>query len=485
MFEKMKKYIDKYNMIQKSESVIVGLSGGADSVCLLFLLIRYMHELNGENGHEFLKAVHVHHGIRGAEANRDMEFVQNLCKKEGVELFTKLYDVPAYSVKHRISTEEGGRILRYQFMQDIAKKLERSTVKIAVAHNCNDNAETVLHNLCRGTGLKGMGGIMPVNGNIIRPILCLSRDEIESYLSEKKINYLIDSTNQKVEYTRNRIRLNVIPLLQKEINRKSLEHINNASENVKEAEDFLKKITNQVYEKVVYTDNNYICMRKDALVSIEPYICKRVIREAVFRIAGKMKDITQIHIDDIVLLMDSEPGKYIQLPYSIIIKNDYTRLILMKKECNDIQKDYSNVETIINQPGKYKLKGYDYSFEISDIFFESLSETVKFLENNIKNQENLYTKWIDYDKIKTIVCLRYRMSGDYLTVDSKHSHKKLKSYFIDNKISQIERFKIPLLADGSHIIWVIGHRISDEYKVTESTRHILKIERKDITKDAK
>lgn len=494
MYHQVKNYIDKYSMIQESESVIVGISGGADSVCLLSMLKRYFYEQNGEGYYSRLKAVHVHHGIRGTEADRDMDFVREFCENQGIELYIRYYDVPAYSKEQRISCEEAGRILRYQAMQEIAEQMDNGqNVKIAVAHNNNDNAETVLHNLCRGAGLKGMGGIAPMIGTIIRPLLCLSRDDIEKYLFQNKISYIVDSTNLQEAYTRNKIRLRVLPYLQSEINPKSMEHINSAAENIREAEVYLEKITNQMYENIVYTDNNCICIRKEPISQMEPYICKRIIRQAIGRISGSLKDITQSHVEDILDLIKRETGKYIYLPYSILARNDYERLILEKKKPDDNGSQYQKddragisgqVETIVDKPGTYLLEGYDYCFEISEIYLNSQQETAKFLENCIKNEENLYTKWFDYDKMKFIVRLRYRMSGDFLTVDSQFSHKKLKSYFIDKKIPQEERNRIPLLSDGDHIIWVVGYRISEEYKVTELTRHILKIERKDKTKDA-
>ena len=481
MYDKVRRYIDRFDMIRQSERVVAGISGGADSVCLLFMLKRFLYEQSGEDYCSRLTAIHVHHGIRGEEARRDLEFVKRLCEREGIELVLRYYDVPGYAGEHRISCEEAGRLLRYQAMGELAAERGNNT-KIAVAHNSNDNAETVLHNLSRGTGLKGLGGIAPLNGNIIRPLLCLERKEIEKYLADNEISYITDSTNLETEYTRNRIRLHVLSVMQQEINPKCVEHISSASENVREAEAFLEKITNQMYEKVIYTDNNYICIRKEELYPMDIYIKKRILRQAVGRIAGGLKDITRTHIEDVLALMKGEPGKYIHLPGGIIVRNDYNCLIFENKE-PDNERDkqvYAHSKTMICNPGIYRLEGYGYCFEVSEIFLDSGDETVNFLKKCIKNQENLYTKCFDYDKMKFAVQLRYRMSGDYLTIDSRLSHKKLKSYFVDKKIPQTERGRIPLLADGNHIIWVVGGRISEEYKITESTRHILKIERKDI-----
>lgn len=481
MYDKVRRYIERYNMIRQSEHIVAGISGGADSVCLLFMLKRFLYEQSGEDYRSRLTAVHIHHGIRGDEAGRDLEFVKKMCGREGIELVIRYFNVPEYSREHRISSEEAGRLLRYEAMRELAAE-RGNNVKIAVAHNCNDNAETMLHNLSRGTGLKGLGGIAPLNGNIVRPLLCLERKEIEKYLADNKISYIIDSTNLETEYTRNRIRLHVLSVLQQEVNPKCVEHMGSAAENVREAEEFLEKITDQMYERAVYTDNNYICIRKEEFHPMDIYIKKRILRQVVGRVAGGMKDITRTHIEDALGLMNRATGKYIHLPGGIIVKNESDRLVVWKSG-SDNEKDrqiYAQSKTMICAPGVYHLEGCEYYFEVSEYFLDSEEKCVNFLKNCIKNQENLYTKCFDYDKMKFAVQLRYRMSGDYLTIDSRLSHKKLKSYFVDKKIPQTERGRIPLLADGNHIVWVVGGRISEAYKITESTRHVLKIERKDI-----
>ena len=189
---KVRKYMEQFNMAEKGESVIVGVSGGADSVCLYKILLELKNYFDID-----IIAVHIHHGIRGDEADRDMNFVENMCKNDGVKFKCYKYNVPEYAKANGLSEEEAGRMLRYKAFDEVAKELISNgrSVKIAVAHNRNDSAETFIHNLCRGSGLKGLAGIPYKNGSIIRPVLCLTREEIERYLSEHKIEHIDDSTN--------------------------------------------------------------------------------------------------------------------------------------------------------------------------------------------------------------------------------------------------------------------------------------------------
>lgn len=237
---KVRKYMEQFNMAEKGESVIVGVSGGADSVCLYKILLELKNYFDID-----IIAVHIHHGIRGEEADRDMNFVENMCNNDGVKFRYYKYDVPGYAKTNGLSEEEAGRTLRYKAFDEVAKELISNgrSVKIAVAHNRNDSAETFIHNLCRGSGLKGLAGIPCKNGSIIRPVLCLTREEIEMYLSEHNITHIDDSTNFTEDYTRNKIRHRVLPYLSENINDNSISHICQAADELREIEDYLSEVT--------------------------------------------------------------------------------------------------------------------------------------------------------------------------------------------------------------------------------------------------
>ncbi|MCI5602974.1 MAG: tRNA lysidine(34) synthetase TilS [Clostridiales bacterium] len=468
---KVRKYMEQFNMAEKGESVIVGISGGADSVCLYKILLELKKYFDID-----IIAVHIHHGIRGDEADRDMNFVENMCKNDGVKFKCYKYNVPEYAKANGLSEEEAGRTLRYKAFDEVAKELISNgrSVKIAVAHNRNDSAETFIHNLCRGSGLKGLAGIPYKNGSIIRPVLCLTREEIERYLSEHNIAHIDDSTNFTEDYTRNKIRHRVLPYLNENINDNSISHICQAADELREIEDYLSEITNYAYENIVSEHNNCIYINRKALADEKEIIQKRVVRVCIEKAAGKLKDITRKHIEDVIDLCDRQTGRYIMLPYGIIARVQYENIILERENINKII-DEKNIEKDIRKDGVYTLGDEEFDVRIIDVEKEEIN--IKFLINQLKNYQNLYTKCFDYDKIQFTVQLRYRESEDYLVINAKGQRKKLKSFFVDNKIPAEKRGMIPVFADGSHIIWIVGHRISEEYKVTEDTRHLLIISR--------
>ncbi len=468
---KVKNYIEQFHMIEKEESVIVGVSGGADSVCLYKMLLTLKTYFGCD-----IMVVHIHHGIRGEEADRDMNFVKEMCERDNVQFECYRYNVPEYSKEKGLSEEEAGRILRYETFKKVADTLsdKDKKVKIAVAHNRNDNAETFIHNLCRGSGLKGLTGISCAMGLVIRPVLCLARDEIEEYLTEKHIEYINDSTNMSEEYTRNKIRHKVLPYLQQHINNKSLLHICQVTEEVKEAETYLSKITDGMYEKTVTEHNNCIYINKNMIKEADRFVARRVIRQAVGNKAGKLKDITRQHIEDVLELSEKQTGRQIMLPYNIKAFSEYENIVL-KNTFND--KIIQINATEITKPGTYEIENNVFEVEIIDIEEENIN--IKIFENHLKSEQKMYTKCFDYDKINFTVQLRYREPGDFLVVNYEGNRKKLKTFFIDEKIPAEERKQIPLFADGPHIMWIVGYRISEEYKITSDTKRILRITGKD------
>lgn len=469
--DKVYRYIKDNKMLQQNDSVIIGVSGGADSVCLYKML----YELREKLGIK-IYVIHIHHGIRGEEADRDEEFVCKMCERDEVSYKVCRYNVPEYAHINGLSEEEAGRILRYEAFNQEADRLGENTV-IAVAHNRNDVAETFVHNLCRGSGLKGLTGMECVNGRIIRPVMCLDRSEIEEYLDNRGYEFITDSTNMVSEYTRNKIRNIVLPYLTENINNNSVGHILNAAEELKQAETYMAEITDKMYEKVVTVHNNCIYMDKKVYHDIDDYIKQRIVRKAVGYAAGRLKDITRTHVEDVMALFDRQCGKYVVLPYNIKAYSDYESVVLSTDNSQNKGSACELIETDIKGEGTYKYG--NFVFEIQIIEVENNKNFIKNLENYLKNEEKLYTKLFDYDKINSAVQIRSRKQGDYLVINHMGNKKKLKNYFSDEKIPGKERDNIPLLADGSHIIWVVGHRISEAYKVGQNTKRVMKVTGKD------
>lgn len=455
MVQKILSYIKKNNLMQDNDKIIVGVSGGADSVCLLFVLMELKKQMSLE-----IVVVHVEHGVRDKAGKEDADFVKRICKEYNLPYRKYSYDVPDIAKRKKISVEEAGRDVRYQSFYHSLKECKAQ--KIAVAHNQNDNAETILLNLFRGSGMKGISGIPPRRNEIIRPLLCLEREEIESYLNIKKLSYRTDSTNFEDHYTRNKIRLHLLPYVKENINPKVVRHISEMACYVSETEEFLEKITDEAYKRCVKEKENQRVIEIEELVKEEIIIQTYIVRLCIKSMVHRLKDITGKHIKELLELKEKEVGKQVSLPYFLIGKRGYENIFIeYEKKKKMVLQDTINIKV----PGNYIWGTNGLQIEFS---LHKGQESEIILEKP-------YTKWFDYDKIISNLQLRTRKTGDYIQNHSSGGTKKLKDYFIDQKIPREERDEILLLADGSNILWIVGHRMSEGYKITENTRNILKV----------
>lgn len=456
MLQKVKGYIEEFHMLERGDKIVIGVSGGADSVCLLQLLSALSEEFELQ-----LFAVHVEHGIRGEEAVEDMQFVRAYCKSLNVPCKTCACDVPKLSAEWKMSEEETGRKVRYELFEQTAK--EWGANKIAVAHHKNDQAETILYHLFRGSGLKGLSGMAPVRGMLIRPLLCVSRREIEDYLKKNRILYRTDSTNAETAYIRNKIRLKLLPFAEKEINSEAVEHIVKAGSYIADAQSFLEKYAQSVYSRLVKEGEENCRVAAEELLREEKIVQNWVLILCIHKLAGTRRNLTNRHIEAVRELLYKESGKRLGLPYHITARKAYGVLVLEQAEGEERSKSepvFVPSEGEIIEP----VSGIKLVFELVNR---------KKVE---KIEENCYTKWFDYDKIKSTVQLRTRQQGDYLCIDGQGSRQKLKSFFINKKIPREDRERIMLLADGNHILWIIGFRVSEAYRVTKETKHIWKVQ---------
>lgn len=454
MLYKVIAYVEENQLIQKKDRIVIGVSGGADSVCLFCVLLELQSRYELE-----LFVVHVHHGIRGEEADRDEEFVRSLAKQKKIAYFPVWRDVPKLAKEQGATEEEAGRLARYEAFYEVLEKVGGN--KIAVAHNKNDCAETVLFQLFRGSGLKGMGGIPPKRKEIIRPLLSVERKEIEAYLKERGQEYCIDRTNLEQEYARNKIRLSLLPMVEKEINEKAVEHIARTAQFLREAETYIGKNVEQLYEKIVSEKNGQYFIGLKSLKEQDVVVQRELIRLLISRIAGKAKDIEAKHIEIVLSLMKNQSGKMVNLPYHIVVRREYEFLVFATRE---EEKNRYSYELIPGRTYRIAEAGWDISMELQKT------------EGDWKEiPQNTCMKWFDYDKIENGIHLRNRKDGDYFQINGAGGTKKLKDHFIDRKIPREQRDNMALLADGSHVIWILGDRISERYKITKTTRNILKV----------
>lgn len=481
IFEKVKEYIGKYHMIAPGDTVAAGVSGGADSVCLLLMLYALAEEMDFS-----LIAVHVNHGIR-PEAAADAAYVEKLCRERGIPFELAKKNVKEYARREHLSDEEAGREVRYHVFEEVLQKYGGGVCgmdadgcgKIAVAHNANDRAETMLFHLFRGTGLTGAGGIRPIRGNIIRPLLCLGREEIEEFLREKETLFCIDRTNLEDTYTRNRIRNHILPFAEKEICHGAVMHMCQTADFLLEADEYIRRQAEKVCKNcVVGADEEKIVLDIKKLRKEELLIRKQVLLRCMEMLAAGRKDITSVHVEELEKLLGKQGSKQLSMPYGLKARKEYERLMLYRED------------------GRSHADGQVFLKEIAVKLPETLGDMAKLdipglgiVEFTVFSKEKAYeifdkfeiisgktyTKWLDYDKITKSLMFRTRKTGDYLTINKSLSKKKLKKYMIEEKIPKAERENLYVLADGSHIIWVPGCRISEYYKITEETRYILKV----------
>lgn len=475
--------IKKYNMLSDSCSVIVAVSGGADSVALLSLL----SECN-EISKDRLLVVHVEHGIRGEDSLRDAEYVEKLCDELGIACHTHHIKVLEEVKKTGETVEEAARRIRYELLQMEASELSvkcSGEVKIAVAHHQYDQVETVLMNLVRGSHLKGLTGMRPVNGNIIRPLLYCRKEDIEKYLTEKNIAWHMDSTNNDIEYTRNLIRHEILPLLEK-INSKATEHIVSTADELRDIEEYFSAETEALYEKYVPDnwrkessfDKNKLLIKNELLTeeNCGQELVNRVIYKAITDMAGRAKDIEREHIASVKALFDKQVGRGIDLPYQLRARRDYEGVSISRiVEANEAVEQGEAVD-LIKAAVEFVISSANERLSLNEKKEACGYEMTLLAADDVgKIEKKEYTKYFDYDIMNAVV-LRTPREGDFIIIDSDGHTKSLHKYLKDEKVSYEDREHVEVFADGNHVIWVRGYRISEAYKVTSKTKRVLKIE---------
>ena len=438
--KKIKEYIEKYNMLNKGDGVVLGLSGGPDSVCLFFVLLALKEEYNLT-----ISAVHINHMIRGKDADEDQEYVETLCKEFNVPLNALRIDIPALAKASGRSIEEEARIARYDAFEEAAAAFEEQGIpaKIAVAHNADDNAETVLFHMARGTGLDGVCGISPKRDKIIRPLLAVPKKDILEFLNENEVAYCIDGTNAETDYDRNRIRHNIMPELTK-INDRALEHISDMTARLSEIADYISLESNGLLQMAKLDGDK---LRKRTIATAPRVIASQAIKDYLSKFMPYQKDVAAVHVDSILDLLNEDGERQIQLPYKKTLIISYEEIYVIDTENEDNQKQ-------INPTFNYR--EFDY-------------------EEGMKYPTETYTKWFDCDRIGANIVIRTRAEGDYLCIDSDGNRKSIQDYFVDEKIPRHLRDEVPLVCDGNHVMWVVGHRVSEYYKISKNTTRVLEI----------
>ncbi|MFV0506451.1 MAG: tRNA lysidine(34) synthetase TilS [Bacteroidales bacterium] len=438
MLERLKKYIDTKQLLDKNDRVLLAVSGGADSMAMLHLFSCLEYDF---------AVAHCNFQLRGLESDRDQRLVMEVAERKGIEIFTKQFDTQGYAQNKGISIEMAARELRYAWFDAICKVKDFN--KIATAHHREDRIETVLINMMRGTGLKGLIALSHKNSNIIRPILFANKTEIIDYIKGNEIPFVVDSSNLDTKIIRNHIRKNIVPLFS-EINTAYEQNFINTIEVLEE--------TYKIFQaQVQYMEDQCITFQgEDILILIAPLLDAGNTKTYVFEILSPY-GVNPSMAGDITNALTKESGKTFITPTHRILK-DRKHLIVQKQQ--DLNKEVTYI-------------GRD-CWEINNPI--TLSLNILDTSNNFCLSKDSYIADIDYDKLQFPLLLRRPKTGDYFHPLGLKGNKKLSDFMTDIKLSRFEKDKTWLLCNGEQIVWVLGSRLDDRYKISAQTRKVLRIE---------
>lgn len=434
MLNRVKRYIAENQLFEQSDKLVVGLSGGADSIALINILIELHYDC---------VAAHCNFHLRDEESDDDASFVAEWCKYNNIPLVTIDFDTNKYASDNKISIEMAARDLRYSWFEKV--RVEHNADYIAVAHHQNDSVETLLINLVRGTGISGLSGIAPKNGRVVRPLLSVNRAEIEEYLKRLSIGYRTDSTNLEDIYTRNYIRLNLLPSLEK-LNPSVNDSIARTAQNLSEAEKVYRHAIDKDIKEVLF--NNVIDIEK-LRQTISP---QSVLFEILFPLG-----FTPSVIEDVKYSVDGISGKVFYSPTHRLIKDRTTFVIDVLSDSGDDDKTriINKGETHIALPLEMDIAIVPYPVEI------------------VKSPRYLY---VDADLVSFPLILRKWQLGDWFIPFGMKGRKKLSDFFTDHKFSIKDKEEVWILTSGDDIVWIVGHRSDNRFRVSDETSSVLKVE---------
>lgn len=450
--------IKRENLIEKNDKILIALSGGPDSICLLDIMIKLKDEYNLT-----LYAAHLNHRIRGIDAQEDSLFCQKICKKNNVMFFVKNIDIPELAVQQSRGVEEVARDVRYDMFFDIKNKLGIN--KIAVAHNLDDQAETMLMKMFRGSGIQGLRGIdYKRKDGIIRPLLDIYKSQINEYCDVNNLNPRIDKTNFESDYSRNKVRLDLIPYIENNYCENIKQILSRTANVIRDDYNYIEEVSKEHYELLVKNkSDDEIILDLPLLKNTDTAIQKRVIRLAILDIMGNLNNIENVHIVDSLSLLEKSDGKIINLPKNLkaYIKNEDYVITTKNQENEEITYEYKieiNGKTVVNEIGL------------------TVTTSVLPAKDSLALPVSKYIKVFDYDKIVGSLYVRSRKIGDKLSPIGLTGTKKIKDILINKKIPADTKYMFPIISDDEQILWLLGYRISENYKIDDSTQRVIRIQ---------
>jgi len=444
-------YIKEQELIEEGQNIGVAVSGGPDSMALLVCLC----SLGDRHGFNVF-CVHFEHGIRGERSLRDAEFVADYCERLSVPMYMSAADVPALSAEWKLSEETAAKRARENYFRSLIESGELDSV--ATAHHLDDNAESVLMHILRGSGLRGLIGIHSRQEGIIRPFLCVGSELIYDYIRLKDIRYVIDETNADNRYTRNYVRNVLMPGVRENVNRGVTAAVNRLSRLAQTDVEHLEARALEEFAGCAVIEGDTVVIDIKALASMHDAMAGRIVIMAAKRLHIK-QDVEMVHVASVLkLAREGKTGGRVNISNNLYALVEYGKLII----------GFSGRETD---------HSFEMRFDIEDRNAIPGGGYVEcaFVEECDKDNKDGASECFDSDKLPKVIALRTRHNGDIVRPLNAPGVKKLKDFFIDKKLPREQRNRTPLLADGKNIIWVVGHVISDDYKVDENTRKIIKM----------
>lgn len=452
-------FIRVNNLVQKHDNIVVAVSGGPDSVCLLHLLINLQHELPLN-----LHIAHLNHQIREAEADADAEYVADLSRRFSIPATIEKRNVLAYQVESHLSLEEAAREMRYNFLVDVAKDVD--AMQVAVGHTSDDHVETVLMHLIRGSGLNGLRGLRPINRwyymgyglTVIRPLLVINHKDTISYCHQHHLMPRTDMSNLSMSGLRNQIRLQLIPILQK-YNPKINSALHRTSRIVSKDLDFIDNQIAHLSGDLIQKQGNTIVIPKDKLAKLPSSLQYHLLLMVIKEMLGTLKNINSYHIEEMAAILSKPAGRSVNLPSGLIFLVDYDKYIVSGEPTNLCPFPPLKGEFQLTIPGKTRLPGWQVEASI--------------INRKEINTEDVFTAYFDLAKVKNRLLVRHRRPGDRFIPLGMNSLKKVGIFMIDARIPRIWRERVPIVCSPEQILWLVGYRIDERVKIDDDTQQML------------
>lgn len=447
--QRVLKFIDANKLIEKGDKILVALSGGADSVFLVHILSKYKRRLEIE-----LSAFHLNHRLRGKDAANDQKYCEKFCKSNKLELFSAAKNVKSFASKNKISVEEAGRITRYSELQKVVNK--EGFNKIATAHNSTDNAETVLLNLVKGTGLKGISGIPVERENIIRPILILSSGEIRKYLDEKRIGYRIDVSNLNDEYERNFIRNEILPKLKERINPKLENSLIKSSRIFRNLNKYLTEIIDTSIVSIVNIEKDKLEIDLSKLKKLDVSLRTEIFKRAIEN--NFSEEISSENVYDLESLIQKQPGKKIKLSDNLSVVRERDYLVVINARPGKTQKFNKQIQL-----------GESEQINGSYLSIKRAARRISIRSSGKKKE------YISGDGLSKVFHLRYWTEGDKFYPLGMNGSKKISDFLNEQKVPSHTKRRQMVLTNSGKIVWVVGYRIDNRFRVTNKTKQVFEL----------